>query len=778
MHNIKISLRNLWKNRVTSIINLTGLTVALITAVFIFQWVYNELTFDRFNDNYKNIYMVASEWNYSDGKSDFIMETPTPLGPFLKDNFPEVKESTRFAKQFGGRFLEAENKKFLEDGLAVEHSFFDIFSIDFLNGDSKSIMDSPNSIYISHNLAKKFFDKENPMNRLITIFINPEETKDYVVCGVYKDIPDNSSLQFDFLIPISFDVSDNWYSFGSSTFLLLPDEIDKADLNKKISKFYNYDKLGFDINWYLHSLKNMHFHSDYQQFVYHPGDIQYIYIFIITGIFVLIIAVLNFMGLVSILISNRLKESGMRKIIGATKSKIVITFLYEPIIMVLVSVLITILAVEMIQNSFNSFVGRNYISILQTPIILTTLIILGLLIGLFSGIVPGIFTASINPFKAIKQNNESGRGTLRKYFIILQFTLSIVLLSSTLLIQRQLNYIFSKDLGFQKENIIHIPLSEESKNTFSLLKEDLLRNPLIDRVTNSSPLLSSGIEVPGWTWPGISKDQKHSIARINADKDFIESFKIKIVQGNNFSSSNLNSNKVLINEAAAKVMNMANPVNNHLQLKDQDYEIIGVVKDFHSRHFSHKIRPLIFLFKESGSNLYLTYSNSSDKENIVNTAKDIFEKYNSEVSFEYQYFAEEFVNTYRDESKMLKLLFWFVSLAFLILCFGLYGLSRQVAIRRTKEIGIRKVHGATISEVMLLLSKGFVKWVIIAFSIATPIVYLMIQKWLENFVYKTSLRWWVFLLSGIIALGIALLTVCWQSWRTATRNPVEALRYE
>ncbi|MDX2414276.1 MAG: ABC transporter permease [Bacteroidales bacterium] len=779
MHYLKISIRNLWRNRSTSIINLLGLTVALTSVAFIFLWVYNELSFDKYNENYENIYMLASEWNYSDGKSDFIMETPTPVGPYLKDNFPEVLESTRFAKQFGGRFLETNNKKFLEDGFAIEPSFFDIFTVDFISGDPSSIIDNPNSIFISQRLAKKFFGNENySLNSIITFFINSEETIDYEVCGIYKDIPDNSSLQFDFLIPITFDPAENWYSFGSSTFLLLPNEIDIADLNNKIAQFYDYERMGFDIIWYLHSLKEMHFHSDFQQFVYHPGDVQYIYIFIIVGISILLIAVLNFMGLMSILISKRLKESGIRKISGASKNKVLLSLLAEPIILVTLAIYLTLAAIEILQSSFNSFSGKALPDIHQNAFVLTALIVLGLLIGIISGIVPGLFIASVNPFKALKQKQESRNGKLRKYLILVQFTLSIVLLSSTFLIQKQLNFIFNIDLGYNKENIIHIPLKHGSRENYSLLKQELLNNPMIKGVTNSSPLLSSGIEIPGWSWNGIGNEQKHSIARIQADCDFVESFEIALIQGENFSAASINTNKAIINEEAALSMNMANPIHQHFQLKGQDYEIIGMVENFHSRHFSNQIRPTMISYQESGSNLYVVYKNNADREKIILTASSIFKKYNPEIPFEYTYFTDDFARIYRDESQMLKLLFYFVIVAFLILCFGLYGLSRQVAIHRTKEIGIRKVNGATISEILLMLGKDFAKWVIIAFIIATPIAYLMMQKWLHSFVYKTTLSWWVFALAGVLALLIALITVCWQSWSAAVKNPVDSLRYE
>ena len=778
MNNFKISFRNLWRNRSTSIVNLIGLTVALTSVTFIAIWIHHELSFDKFNKNYKNIYMIASEWKYSDGKSDFIMETPTPLGPYLKDNFPEVIQSTRFEKQFGGRFLKAENKKFLEQGFAIEPSFFDIFTVDLVSGDSKAITNKPNSILISQQLANKFFGKEYPLNNPITFYTNAEETKQYEVCGVYKNIPDNSSLQYDFLIPLSIDEPNNWFAFGESTFLLLPDEINKANLNEKIAQFYNYDDLGFDINWYLHPLKDMHFHSDFQQFVYHPGSIQYVYIFTIAGIFILLIAIFNFIGLVSVLSTNRLKESGIRKISGASKQRIAFSFLNEPIILVSLSLIFTFLLIVIFQPFFNTLSDNTFMSFHQNTFVILALILTGLVVAGISGIIPGIFIANNEPADAIKQKKKSAGGGYRKYLIAFQFTLAIVLMSSTFLIHKQLKYIFHKDLGFNKENIIHVPLKGKMGENYAPLKQELLANSNVEDVTNSSPIFSSGVEFPGWTWDGMNKDEKHSIAGIKADCDFIKTFQLEIVQGENFQPANNNNNKVIINEEAAKVMNMGNPISQHMQLEDKDYEIIGVVKNFHSRHFSHEIRPLMLTCSEGGHDLYIQYKNDNDKAKIIALANSEYDRFSPEFPFEYHFFADEFTATYRNEQKMLNLLSYFVVVAFLILGFGLYGLSKQLAISKTKEIGIRKVNGAKVSEVLFLLNKDFVKWVVIAFVIATPLAYYAMNKWLENFAYKTNLNWWIFALAGLLALGIALLTVSWQSWRAATRNPVEALRYE
>ena len=775
---IKVSIRNLWKNKGTSIVNLLGLTIALTSSVLIFMWIYHEVTFDKFQKNYKNIYMVASEWKYTDGKSDFIMETPTPLAPFLKDNFPEVVKSTRFAKQFGGRSLKSGDKKFLEQGLAVEHSFFDIFTVNFISGTPKAFENNPNSIFISQNLANKFFGNQSPTGQSITFFENSETTKQYEVCGVYKDIPDNSSLQFDFLIPVTIDNSNNWYSFGYSTFILLPDNIDRKQLNLKIANYYDYKKLGFNIDWYLHPLKDMHFQSDYQLFVYHPGDIQYVYIFSIAGSFILLIAVINFMSLTGVLSSKRVKESGIRKISGARRNRLAFSFLTEPMLLVFLSFLLTYILVEFLHPSFNFFADSNLPSLHNNMVVLLILFLIVVIIGAISGILPGMFIAAIKPIDALKQQKTIGNGTFRKYLIAFQFTLAIALLSSTFLINKQLNYIFHKDLGFQKENIIHIALNGKISKDYSIIKQELLKNPIITKVTNNSPLLSSGIEVPDWTWSGISADQKHSIARIQADCDFTEAFGIKMAQGDYFSEGNSSVNKVVVNEEAAKVMGMENPLHQHLQLKGQDYEIVGMVNNFHSRHFSHLIRPMLISYEESGHNLYVHYKSVVDKTSVVDFINQVYAKFNPESPFEYHFFNDEFVATYRNEHKMLELLFYFVIVAFLILCFGLYALSKQIALSKTKEIGIRKINGAHISEVIILLNRDFVKWVAIAFVIATPIAWYAMHKWLENFAYKTELSWWIFALSGLLALGIAILTVSWQSWKSATRNPVEALRYE
>ena len=773
-----IAFRNLWKNKGTSFINVLGLTIALTSSVLISMWVFHEVTFDRFQKNYRNIYMIASEWKYSDGKSDFIMETPTPLSPFMKDNFPEVVQTTRFAKQFGGRFLQSGDKKVLEQGFAIEPSFFDVFTVEFINGNPKSFENNQNSILISKRLANKFFGDTDPVSQYVTFFENAETTKQYEVCGIYKDIPDNSSLQFDFLIPATINESDNWFSFGFSTFVLMAEKIDRKQLNEKIAKFYDYKSLGFDIDWYLHPLKEMHFQSDYQLFVYHPGDIQYVYIFSVAGIFILLIAILNFIALTGILSSKRLKESGIRKISGAQKKGVIFSFIAEPMILVSISFLLTFILVELFGPPFNMFTDSNIQALRDNPTILIALLCLVIITGIISGIIPGIFIAGTKTIDALQQQTKFGSVSFKKYLVVFQFTLAIVLLCSTFVINKQLNYIFHKDLGFQKENIVHIPLKGKISGEYLNIKHELLSNPMITKVTNNSPLLSSGIEIPDWTWPGMSADQQHSIARLRTDIDFAETYDINIVQGSYFAEGQSNANSVVINEEAAKVMGMENPIHQHLLLQGKDYEIIGIINNFHSRHFSHIIRPLLISYEESGGDLYVQFNNSEDQTSIVNFINQVYSKFNPEFPFEYQFFNDEFIAVYRNENKMLDILFYFVIVAFLVLCFGIYALSKQLALSKTKEIGIRKVNGATISEILSLLNKDFVKWIAIAFLIATPIAYYAMHKWLESFAYKTVLCWWIFPIAGLLALGIALLTVSWQSWRAATRNPVEALRYE
>lgn len=775
---LKISFRNLLKNKSISIANIIGLTIALFSSVFIFNWVYSQVTFDRFQKNYENIYLVASEWKFADGKSDFIMETPTPLGPFLKENFPEVAQSTRFAKQFGGRYLKSGEKKFLEQGLAIEPSFFDIFTVDFISGNPENFKENPNSIIISQRLSEKFFGGQDPINQTITFFVNSDSTALYKICGVYKDIPDNSSIQFDFLIPAIFNSADNWFSFGYSTFVLLPNIIDKKQLNEKIAQFYNAENIGFELDFYFHPLKKMHFQSDFQMFVYKPGNIQYVYIFTIAGIFILLIAIINFMGLIGVLSTNRLKEIGIRRISGAPKNGIAFLFLAEPIILVFLSFVFTLILVGLIQSSFTSFTSSNLPVLNENMTPLLILILLMFLVGAVAGIIPGMFIAKVKPIEAIKQKRIINNARFRKYLIAFQFTLAIVLLSSTFLINKQLNYIFQKDLGFQKENIIHVPLKGEISKNYKVIKQELLSNPLITSVSGVSPLLSSGIEVPGWNWEGNDSEQKNSIARIKADSDFIKTFGIDLVQGNNFSDENSNENKVIINEEAAKVMDMKNPVGRHLQLKNNDYEIIGVVNNFHSRHFLHLIRPLIITSNSSERSLYIQYEATADKSVIINSIHKAYSKFDPEFPFEYHFFADEFYATYGNEHKMLKLLFYFVIVAFLILCFGLYALSKQIAISKTKEIGIRKVNGARSTEIIILLNKDLVRWVALAFLVATPIAWYAMNKWLEGFAYKTTLSWWIFALAGILAFSIALITVSWQSYKAARRNPMEALRYE
>ncbi len=775
---IKISLKNLWNNKHVSIINVAGLAIGLTTAILIFLWIYEEINFDKFNKNYKDIYMVATEWKYPDGKSDFIMETPAPLGPFLKENFPEIIHYTRFEKQFGGRFLKFNNKKLLENGLAIEPSFFNVFTVSFIAGDAKTCLNDPNSILISEKLAYKFFKAENPIGKTITLFQDSENKVDYQIKGIYQNIPENSSLQFDFLIPINLEHDNNWFIFGTSTFLLLSKKVDVKELNSKISQFYADQKITFDIQWYLHPLKDFHFHSDFQLFIYHPGNKQYVYIYSIAGVFVLFIAFVNFISLIAVFLSNRVKETGIKKMAGASIRSLIVSFLFEPLFLIVTSLLLAFILVESAIPIFGEIFNKQIPSLYHNLPLLIILILIILILGIISGVFPGLYISSINAIDAIYRRTAINKRNFRKYFLVLQFTLSIMLLCSTIIIHKQLHFIYKKDLGFQKENILHIPLKGNMDEKYSLLKNEILKNPGIINITNNSPVMKDGVEVPGWDWEGNNDEKKRSVAFINADYDFIKTFKIKVVKGNYFSEGKTNANDcVIINEEAAKVMGMQDPIHKQVHFRNKDYTIIGVVKDFYSCHFSSKIRPLLIFFTENSGDLYIEF-NSGNKNDIIEFLNKTYQKHDPDFPFGYHFLTDEIHALYNDEQHMLRLFNYFTIITLLILCFGLFGLSKQVAISMTKEIGIRKTNGAKTWQIILMLSKDFTKWVLLAFIIACPIAYFIMNKWLQNFAYRTNLSWWVFVASGAVAFAVSLLTVSWQSWRAASRNPVEALRYE
>jgi len=788
----KIAWRNLQKSKVFSLINILGLSIGITCCLIIGIYVVYELSYDRFFPNYERIYRVVQEQEQA-GNLYQVASTPAPLSDALKTNYPEVQEVTTFTRIFNKRLFQYRNISFEEeDGFHADPAFFKIFSFSLLNGSVQTFFATNNTILLTENMAQKYFGEENPVGKVITL----DRTQDFVVAAVMKNLPGNSHIKFDFLLPMgnlsSYADFASWGNNWVYTYILLKETADANVFETKIKNLLS-DHIG-EPEWqpklYLQSLKDIHLHSDFDfntDFA-ETGNLQSIYLFGAIGLIILLISGINFINLTTARSFQRNKETGIRKVAGANRKQLIYQFMGESLLYILISTALAIGLARLVIPWFADLSGLPFAFDLPgTNKLIGLLLGILLIAGLLTGIYPALFLSNYNVVKMfgasfLQRGSRTHEFSSRKILIVGQFALSVILIVCAMLIRQQMHFVLNRDLGFDKEHILYFQVKGELGNEarYQSFKNALMQQSSILQVTRSNglPINHEG-SFEGIEWEGMpSAHQDFLMSYFDADEAFVGTFGLQILAGRNFISRKPGDSTAyyLVNETAMRVMQMDDPVGKKLE----DGVIIGVVKDFNFQSAFKHIGPMI-LRSEPGVNMnkYISIRLAGgDMAGAVKTIGQISQQFNPDFPVEHYFLDESITALYDKQIRSGKLINIFAALAIFISCLGLFGLATFSAQRRLKEIGIRKVNGARISEILSLLNKDFVKWVVIAFVIATPIAYYAMHKWLENFAYKTELSWWIFALAGLLALGIALLTVSWQSWKAATRNPVEALRYE
>ena len=776
---LKIALRNLTRQKSYSITNIAGLAVGMACTILILLWVKDELSFDGFHANAKQVYRVVfADETYV--KTHHYSVTPPALAVALKKDFPEVVHATIYSI-IDDLIVSKGEKKFRERVGFTTASAFDIFTIPFKKGDPETAFLEPNSIVITEKMAAKYFGSDDPVNKVLTL----DNQIDFKITAIIQDLPENSLLQFDCLVPFE-NVEkitgrgniESWDNFGYYTFVLLPHKIDIDKFNDKISDFIIKSRLNSTENFrprlYLQPLTDIHVHN-----LNGGGAITYVYIFSLIAVFVLLIACINFMNLATARSLRRSKEVGLRKVVGANKRNLIHQFYAESILLSFISLFFSLLLVELFLPAVNSFSGKT-LSLDLTGNIdnLVVFVCITLITGIIAGSYPALFLSSFNPVRALKGINLNISSSLRKMLVVFQFSLSIVLIVCTIVVSTQLDYLQKYNLGFDKNQILYFPLSNKLRDKSISLKSELLQNPQILNVTATSSRI--GIH-PMWSvdlndWEGNSGEESLLLSMISTDSDFLNTFQVELVSGRYFSKHFVTDTaSFVLNEAAVKEMDLQDPVGRRIFKKGK---IIGMVKDFNFRSLHSEIGPLALVMSSDLYKFMAVKVNTSNISGTIKYIENVTGKFAPDFPFEYQFLDEEFANLYRSEQQLGIIFNYFSILAIFISCLGLFGLASYMVVQRTKEIGVRKVLGASIPNVILLLTKEFTQWVIIANLIAWPVAYFTMNNWLQYFAYRIDLAWWAFPLAGFSAIFFALLTVCCQAIKTALTNPAEALRYE
>lgn len=781
----KIALRNILRHKAYSILNISGLAIGLASSILILLWVQNELNYDRFNTNADQLYrLTASAGDFKAAVS------PAGMAEGLQAEMPQIKGTVRLSKPVT-KLLEVGTRKFEERrGFYADSNFLQVFSYKLVKGDLATALHRPDGILITEDMARKYFGKEDPMGKII----RKDNSDNCMVTGVLANVPSNSHLQFDYILPMSSVTSQIpdlrekvWDRFNYYSYLLLDEKsASKAaipGLINRIQEIYRTHNKDEKIDFQLQPMTEIHLSSGLQIDLPGHGNKEYVNIFFIVALFIMAVACINFMNLATARSARRAKEVGLRKVVGAARLQLIMQFLGESLIISFLSLLIAIGIVYLSLPAFNALAEKKLeINFFEGKLLLK-LSVIALATGLIAGSYPALFLSSFQPVKVLKGKLKLAGSNLfiRNGLVVTQFVVAIILLAGTAVVYKQLNFIKDKDLGFEKSNLLYVPMTGEIWNKQQAFKTALQQNPNTSNFSVISELpttLETGtIDV---VWEG--KDPKSQIVfpSIDVDENFIDVFKITTLGGRTFSKEfKGDSSNYVINETAMRLMGMneQSAIGQPLRFGGTNGTIIGVVKDFNFKSLQYIIEPLVLRLSRGGG-LVMVRTQPGKTEATINALEKINRQLNPSYPFTYSFLDKDLDNLYRGDQQMGHIFNLFAILAIFISCLGLYGLSAFMAEQRTREIGVRKVLGASVLSIVYQLSGSYTKLIAIATAIAVPISWLAINNWLKSFAYRIDIGWTIFLIASAIALFIAWLTVSYESIKAAIANPIRSLRTE
>jgi ABC-type antimicrobial peptide transport system permease subunit len=771
---LMVVVRNLRKQKGYSVINLSGLAIGMACCILILLWVQDELSYDRFHENADDLYVAT----FSNGGT----ATPFALAGALEDGYPEIIRAARYTGGWRLKLAHGERSFMEEGGALADPSFFEMFAVRFIHGDAGDVFADPHSIVISEEMALKYFGADNPIGKIITI----DNEVDYKVTGVFEDFPKNSHLRFSYIRPIVLfaewgrDLT-KWEPNTVSTYVQLHSRIPSTSVDEKISDLVERHRPQDTRALSLRPVTRLHLHR-----FEGGGPIIYVYIFSGMAVLVLIIACFNFMSLATARFTSRAKEVGLRKAIGANRSDLIAQFYVETSLWTLVALLGALTLVELLLPVMNGLSGKELQvgSLLRLPVILG---ITGVAVLTFvvSGTYPALFLSAFSPAKVLRGPLRKGplRSSFRDVLMLVQFAVSIFMIVGTAVIYNQIEHLKGRELGFDKENIVHIYSGDALRGRIESVKRRLLQHPGVIGVTatNVPPVWRETNAGAGDVhWEGQRAGQRVPVHVMAVDYDYLETFRMEMVAGR-FLSRDYSMDAAegfVVNEAAVRAMGMDTPVGKRFSVWDYEGRIVGVIKDFHFRSLHDAIEPLAMkILPEWNDNLCVRLG-AADPASALGFLEDTWNEVVPGFPFEYRFLDESLDGLYRAEERVGEITRYFTILALFVSSLGLIGLASHMAERRTKEIGVRKVLGSSVTGVVFLLSKVFVKRVLSAAVIAWPIAWYAAGRWLENYPYRVGVGWGTFVFAGLLVLAVALSTVSYQVLRAATSNPVEALRYE
>lgn len=781
-HNFKLTYRNFLKYKSSFLINLTGLSSGLACALLIYLWVNNELATNQFHEKKDRLFQVM-ENREQDGNIFTTTSTPWLLAEALKEEMPEIAYSAvaTQADWYEKFTLRVDDKITKEGGIYVGADYFNIFSFKMLAGNPSQVLIDKNAIVISKELALKFFDNvEDAIGKSIEF----QQEKEFIISGVFETIPANSTIQFDFALSIKL-ISDeepqvtNWKNAGPDTYLLLKEGIDASVFNKKIENFISTKTEDTFRKILLTRFVDNYLYGNFENGVQAGGQIEYVRLFSIIAIFILLIACINFMNLSTARASRRIKEVGVKKALGVRRSALISQYLTESITLSFIALFIAIVVVSIILPQFNLIMGKQLVfqpNINQIILLISAVFFTGLIAGSY----PALYLSGFKPVVILKGNLHNSWSELwvRKGLVVFQFTLSVIFIVCVMVIYQQIMFVQSKNIGYNKDNVIHFEIEGNIQSSLETFLTELKRIPGVVNASSAGQSTVGGGNTSNINWEGKDPEQRVSFAFRPANYDLLELLDIEIIEGRSYSRDYEDSMTVVFNEAGIKAMGMKDPIGKSIEVGPFKGKIIGVAKDFHFESLRTTVSPMFFVLAPMFTRKVMVRVEVGKVGETLSAIELFYRKYNPGFAFDFRFIDQDYQVQYTAEKRIGELSKYFSIIAIIISCLGLFGLAAFTAERRLKEIGIRKVLGAGNFKIITLLSSDFIKMVAIAIIIALPISYIITEDWLSAFAFKIDLSWWYFVGAGFIALLMALLTVVLQTLKAAKTSPVNCLKSE
>lgn len=780
---LKIAWRSIRRNKGFSLINILGLSIGMASTIFILLWVQDEMSWDRFHSNYQNIHHVMVNRNFN-GETNTDNSTPFPMAAGLKQAFPQIKKS--FVANYGqDQVLKYKETILKRRGYQVMGDYFDVLKWTFIKGNKETALSNPENIVLTESIATSLFGKEDPMGK--TIKVDNNELKK--VSGIVKDPPPNSSVLFEFIIPYNpnsdfvRNASDDWVNSFTQTFVELEPGTDLKALEKQISLFANNKNSNeTDFAYLLHPMEKWRLYSDFQDGINAGGMISYVKLFTAIAIIILLIACVNFMNLSTAKSEKRSKEVGIRKTLGSARSQLIIQFYSESFLFAMMSLVVAVLSVYFLLPFFNTLIGKELILNLVDIKFIALAFIMILVTTAVAGSYPALYLSSFNPVKVLKGTFLTGRNAAlpRKVLVVFQFGISVLLISSTVLVYQQIQYVKNRDLGYKTNNLLSIPTSDEAKRNAQVIKNELLQTGLIASVTRTmTPLTEIWNFTPAPDWNGKPAGTEMIMTATATDQGYSETMQTKMLAGRDFTPAPVDSNAMLLNKAAVDMMQLKEPIGMEMRHFNRKYTVVGVTENVVMGSPYTPVMPMMTFYSPERTNfLVIRMKEGVKPQELLPKIERIFKQHSPETPFQYSFVDQDFNSKFITEDLISRLSKIFAGLAIFICCIGLSGLASFTIERRFKEIGIRKVLGASVQQLIFLISKEFLLLVGIAALISIPVTWYLLNNWLANYEYRISISIWLFVGSCISVLLITLLIVLLNSIRAAMSNPSKSLRTE